>query len=93
MELLFKKFDSFGSLYLQFNLIDLYKNPIPNTSVCNVQKSPNLAPGITPPLPNSRDLLHFLRNLFFQYSDFNDSEYIQFCKIRVEKKAQLCYKS
>ena len=68
------------------NPIDLYKNPITNNTVCNEQPSQELAPQLIPALPYSKQKLKFLNSFHFQYSDLNDSGYIQLCKNLVERK-------
>ena len=71
------------------NQTDLYKGPIVNNTICNVQPSQKLAPGVIAPLANFRETWYFLKNYPFQDSDHSDSEYFQLCKVLVENNS--CY--
>ena len=66
--------------------IDLYEDPILNNTVYNEQLSSKLALRVFLTFSNSEENLHFLKNFRFQNSDFNDSEYIQLCKLLVKNK-------
>ena len=73
----------------EVNHIDLYKSPMLNNTVFNVQQSQKKAPRVLPPLPDSKENLLRLKNLHFHYCDLNDSQYIQRSKKLVENKH--CY--
>ena len=77
------------NISFEVNQIDLYKAPISNNFVCNVQTPQKLAPRSFLPLPYSKEKLQFLKKFHFQYSDLNDSDNIQLCKILVGNKH--CY--
>ena len=50
---------------VEANLIDLYKDPILNNTVSNVEPSQNLAPRVLPPLSYSKENLLFLKKSSF----------------------------
>ena len=74
----------------EINQIDLYNNDTQSVPlVHNVEPSRKLAPPTFPPY--TTDNLQFLKKSNFQYSDLNDSEYIQLCQVLIENKE--CYVS
>ena len=73
----------------EVNHFDLFKGAILNSTVCNVQPSQKIAPGVFALLPHSEENLQFLKKLLFQNSDLNDFEHIQLCKVLVESRH--CY--
>ena len=69
--------------------IDMYKDLGPNNTASNAQSSQKLARRIFPLLPFSEGIIHLLKKINIQYSDLNDSERKQLCKMLVENKH--CY--
>ena len=68
------------------NHIDLYEDAVLNKTVFFIKPSRKLAPRVFPSLQNSKEILQILKKFHFQFSDLNESEYIQRCKSFVEKK-------
>ena len=67
-------------IFFEVNLIDPYKDPILNDTVCDVQLSQEIASRVFRPLPYSKQKLQFLKKFQFQYSDLENFDYIQLCK-------------
>ena len=57
-----------------------------NNTICNVQPSQKIATRVFSPLPYSKENLQILNKIHFRYSDIEDTDYFQFCKIVVENK-------
>ena len=71
------------------NQIEFLKYSVTNNTVCNVQPSQKLTPGLNTLLPYLEENLDFLRKLHFQNSDLIDSEYSQLNKSIVVNKNSL----
>ena len=74
---------------LEVIAIDLYKDPLTSIYICVVQRSQKLAPRLFPTLPYCKENFQFPKEVDFRYFDLNKLEYIQLCKILVEKNPVL----
>ena len=83
----------FIKLYRQFffkiNQRNLFRAFLTNLNISKVQSSQKVAPRVFLLLPYCKEMLRLLKKLHFQYSNLNDSESIQICKLLVESKK--CY--
>ena len=72
--------------YFEVKHIDLYNGPILKNTVWNVKLSQMLAPRVFPLLQYCQEILQSLKKILFQYSNTNESKYIQLCIYLVEYK-------